>query len=294
MSPEQKKESTAVVERAQGADSALARSTDADMARALVASGFFPTIKTASQAIVKIQAGKELGFGPVASMMGIHVFETKGRVNVQLSANMVANLIRRSGRYDFRVTQLSDTECRIRFYRDRQEIGESQFNQEDAERAGLWTKDVWQHHPRNMLFNRAMTNGAKWFCSEVMLGAAVPVGASDLDEPQQPDVDTDTGEIIDGEPVRIIHEPPEGYKPNWSEFWTVLQRQGWEKPTVHAHFGVPDVNGALKEYAEARAESQGVPLTQVVGEMLEELRQKAPPVERVPVEEDAAEQGAFE
>src|SRR3990167_5066303 len=85
--------------------------TDMDMARALVASGFFPTIKSASQALVKIQAGRELSFGPVASMMGIHVIQTRERTSIQLSANMLANLVRRSGTYDLDVLEHDEEHC---------------------------------------------------------------------------------------------------------------------------------------------------------------------------------------
>ena len=36
-------------------------------------SGFFSDVKSASQAIVKMLAGAELGFGPIASMSGVYV-----------------------------------------------------------------------------------------------------------------------------------------------------------------------------------------------------------------------------
>ena len=30
----------------------------------------------------------------------------------------------------------------------------------------------WKNYPRNMLFARAMTNGARWFCPDVYCGYA--------------------------------------------------------------------------------------------------------------------------
>ena len=41
----------------------------------LVKSGFFKDVKDQAQAIVKMLYGGELGFGPIASMMGVYVVE---------------------------------------------------------------------------------------------------------------------------------------------------------------------------------------------------------------------------
>jgi hypothetical protein len=43
------------------------------LARAFAESGYFADARGWAQAVVKIQAGRELGFGPMASMTGIHV-----------------------------------------------------------------------------------------------------------------------------------------------------------------------------------------------------------------------------
>ena len=43
----------------------------------LVKSGFFKDTKDQAQAIVKMLYGGELGFGPIASMMGVYVVEGK-------------------------------------------------------------------------------------------------------------------------------------------------------------------------------------------------------------------------
>jgi hypothetical protein len=138
----------------------------------------------------------------------------------------------------------------------------------DAERAGLTQRNgPWKAHPRNMLFAAAIRNGAKWFCSEVLLGTPVPL------EPDPPDdVDLETGEIIETE-VRVVHEPPEGYEPNWAAFWATARDLGWEKDRVHALFGVPPVDGALKAWAEAHEK----PLPQVVAEMTVRLMQATTP-----------------
>ena len=42
---------------------------------------------------------------------------------------------------------------------------------EDARRAGLENKFIWKQYPRNLLFARALTNGARWYCAEIFGGA---------------------------------------------------------------------------------------------------------------------------
>lgn len=131
----------------------------------LAKSGFFTDSRDACQAVVKVLAGRELGIGPVTAMTGIYI--VKGRVT--LSANLMAAAIRRSGRYDYRVKRLDATACEIVFTDSGTEIGTSSFSIKDAENAGL-TGDNWRKFPRNMLFARAMSNGAKWYCPDVFGG----------------------------------------------------------------------------------------------------------------------------
>lgn len=133
------------------------------LARAFAESGYFADARGWAQAVVKIQAGRELGFGPMASMVGVHII--KGRVT--LSANLIASAIRRSGRYDYQLRSLSDQVCEIMFLAGGKEVGESVFTIEDARKADLVKGDNWKHYPRNMLFARAISNGAKWYCPDI-------------------------------------------------------------------------------------------------------------------------------
>lgn len=155
----------------------------------LAKSGYFEDAKEAAQAVVKILAGRELGFDPIASMTGIHIIKQR----VTLSANMMAQAIKRSQVYDYRVVELTDDEAEIAFFERGEEVGRSVFSKADAQRAG--TQNV-NKFPRNMLFARAMSNGVKWFCPDVFTTAVYTpdeLGAS---------VDAE-GEIIDLEPTRI-------------------------------------------------------------------------------------------
>lgn len=135
---------------------------DRSLAVAFVKSRFFADANDENQAIVKIVAGRELGIGPLAAMQSLYI--VKGRV--MLSANVLAALVRRSGRYDYRVLKLTPEECEIAFYQSGQEIGRSAFSLADARRAGTQNVDKY---PRNMLFARAMSNGVRWYCPDVTI-----------------------------------------------------------------------------------------------------------------------------
>lgn len=174
-----------------------------DLARVgdvFVRSGFFNDTRDAAQAIVKVMAGQELGFAPIASMTGVYI--VKGKVS--LSANLIAAAVKRSGRYTFRVRKHDATVCEIEFFEldkagNKESIGVSSFSMAEATQAGLASSATWKNFPRNMLYARAMSNGAKWYCPDVFGGPVYTpdeLGAT---------IDGETGEVIDIEPAN--HTP---------------------------------------------------------------------------------------
>ena len=167
------------------------------VAKAMAASGFFQDAKSISQAIVKIMAGSEMGFGPFASMQGVNIIQGRPTYN----ANMMASAVKASGKYNYRVIRLDDKGCEIAFYENGTETGHSTFTLEDAKKAGTKNLDKF---PRNMYFARAMSNGVKWYCPDVMNGNAVYTP-----EELGADVDED-GNIISIEGTSVtIEAPPE-------------------------------------------------------------------------------------
>ena len=132
----------------------------------LAASGFFADSKGGAQAAVKVMAGQELGFGPIASMTGIYI--VKGRVT--LSANLMAAAIKRHPHYTFRVKEHTAEVCSIDFIEDGEVIGTSTFTMQDAKDAGLAGSETYKKFPKNMLYARALSNGAKWYCPDVFGG----------------------------------------------------------------------------------------------------------------------------
>lgn len=151
-------------------------------AKAMSASGFFPDSKSAAQAVVKVLAGRELGFGAFASMTGVAVIQGKPVIG----ANLLAAAVKQTGKYNYRVTEHTSEVCRIKFLEGNQEVGVSSFTMDDAKAAGLATKDNWKKYPRNMLFARAIANGQKWYAPDVFNGVTVytpdEMGASVDDE----------------------------------------------------------------------------------------------------------------
>lgn len=126
-------------------------------------SGLFADIKSAAQAVVKIQAGAELGLGAYTSISGIHIIQGKP----VLGAGIIAGKVKGSGKYDYEVMQQDDKVCSIDFYQGKKKLGNSTFTIDDAKRAGTKNMDKY---PRNMLFARAVSNGVKWYCPDVFNG----------------------------------------------------------------------------------------------------------------------------
>ena len=161
-----------------------------------------------AQVVVKVLAGRELGLGAFASVTGIHLVQ--GRP--ELSANTQAILLKRSGRYDYRVRELTEKACAIEFFTldggKRESLGVSTFTMQDAEKAKLSGKEVWKAFPRNMLFARAITNGVGWFCPDAFGGLRVYAEGEVGGEERAPEVDE--------EPRAVRAEVVQGPRPRGS------------------------------------------------------------------------------
>lgn len=182
-------------------------------AKAMAMSGYFSDARDVSQAMVKVLAGAEMGLGPFAAMSNIHIIKSKP----VLGANLIATLIKNDGRYDYRVVQLDDDGCTIDFFEHGERVGQSSFTAADAKAAGL-SGDNWRKFPRNMYFARAISNGAKWYTPGIFGGAAIytpdELGAEEDGEGHiinvtraAPQVDAETGEILEGDVVEFDDIP---------------------------------------------------------------------------------------
>jgi hypothetical protein len=146
------------------------------VAKLLATSGYFDAKGTAEQAVAqlatKILAGREMGLGPFAAVQGIHVIQGRPA----LSANLIASAIKSSPKYDYRVRQLTHDVCEIEFFErgggKLEPLGVSTFTAADARAAGTQNMAKFA---RNMLFARAISNGARWYCPDLFAGSAVYV-----------------------------------------------------------------------------------------------------------------------
>lgn len=170
----------------------------------MVKSGFFKDLRDEAQAIVKILYGRELGFGPMASVLGVYIVD--GRPS--LSAQLIAAAIQGHPAYRYRVREWTATKCRIEFYEGADSLGESSFSIEEAQAAGLTGKGVWKQYPKAMLWARAMSQGARAYTAEIFSGAIYTpdeLGAQVDSEGRV--IDVTTGEVMADRPSEPAYVP---------------------------------------------------------------------------------------
>jgi hypothetical protein len=223
------------------------------LAKAFVESGYFADVKSVAQAVVKIVAGQEVGLGPMASLMGIHMVQGKPT----WAANLMATQIRRSGRYDYRVKELTDTACELEFFEGKRLLGSSRFTIDDARKAELGGKPIWKSYPRNMLFARAMSNGCRWYCADVFGGVTAYTPEELNAQGAAERVDTATSEIV----TFPTHEPPADDLPSEAEIDAVdvvdvSDAQEQAQPDASESHRV-DLRAAIYELADSRPDGKG-------------------------------------
>jgi len=180
------------------------------MGEVFAKSGFFTDAADPAKAIVKILAGRAMGIDAFSAMVSIHVI--KGKPSV--SAGLMAQKVKASAKYDYRVLRLDDEICELEFFENGQSVGVSQFTKADARKAGTQNVDKFA---RNMLFARCISNGVKWYCPDVFCSAVYT--------PEE------MGAIVDGE-GEVISLPAEN---------TPRREAAPPKP----HSG-PDANGVMR------------------------------------------------
>jgi hypothetical protein len=154
-------------------------------------------IRNAHQAVVKIIAGMELGFGPLASVMNVHFIEGKPSIG----AHLRAALVKASDKYDYEIIQNDPTVCELAFYErsltsggDVRKRGAGWIKKphtikitiQHAQEKG-WTvsrggkdKSNWSTVPEDMLFARAISRGQRQHCPD-LTGGLVLYDPDELD-----------------------------------------------------------------------------------------------------------------
>jgi hypothetical protein len=218
--------------------------------KAMAASGYFKDANDVAKAVVKVLAGREMGFGPFASMTGIHIIQGKPAIG----ANLMAAAVKNHPKYDYRIVQFDDDACSIDFYQGDRLLGNSTFTMELAQstkyfdkKANAWvplaSKWNWENYPRNLMFARTISNGVKWYCPDVFLGAPVYT-------PDELGAETNQdGDVVDVTPTPVKHQTESPVLTDiedgrWFQSWTHL------KETAVEHLGykhVQHVENTLKQ-----------------------------------------------
>ena len=251
----------------------------------VVASGYYPTMKSVAQAAFKMWVADKLGFSGIEGLQFVHVIEPPANSSrppsIVIGYPLVAARIQRSGTYDYRVESKTQSECRIGFYRlghgGATKVGTSVFTIEDARRQGLIKQGGnWEKIPETMLFARALTNGAKTYCPSVLGGV---------------EVNEDDGYVIESTAREVTDAPAEThgdeFAPDpWAAFWADVKALGWTKADVHRFAGVPVTDGALSAALAQVSEEGGKPVPELVAQLLDAIREEVAANTPRPVEVD--------
>jgi hypothetical protein len=179
----------------------------------LARSGYFQGVGSPAQAVVKMLAGAEMGFGPMAALSAIHFYDGK----IDLGAHLRAATIKRSDRYDYEIGELTREVCRLEFYERtlaaggeiRKGLGgwvkkkepvtvtlrESVESGVALARDGKTLKANWARSPDDMLFARAVSKGFRRYCPD-LTGGVLSYDPDELD-------------ALPAEPVPALPPPPE-------------------------------------------------------------------------------------
>lgn len=132
-----------------------------------------------------ILTGIELGMGPMESIRAIHIIEGKPTMSAEL---MLARARRAGVRTRWLETSATVARLAVMVPGDT-EWQTMAWTWEDAQRAGVATKDNWKRHPAAMLRARCTSAAMRAFCPEY-LGAGV--------------YESSSGELTGGEPLEAV------------------------------------------------------------------------------------------
>lgn len=104
---------------------------------------------------------------------GLYTFDGKVTMSAQLMNMMIVNAGHRAD-----VINLDERSCKIRFFRRDRNKGqgdtfEYEFTLEMAQKAGYLSKDNWKKSPRDMLFSRCLSGGARKYMPDVLMNCYV-------------------------------------------------------------------------------------------------------------------------
>ncbi len=178
-----------------------------DMCKVLAQAPFYQKL-TAGGVMAIYLTSRELGLPFMFALNG-GLYNVDGKVT--MSAQTMAMMITKAG-HQAKVVTLTNEACEIHFIRsDRDEDNATfkySFTVKDAERAGLMHKDNWKKYPRDMLFARCMSAGAKKHMSDVLMNCYVPEELEDIKQYDSkvisvPAIQQVNNDSVQTEPIKI-------------------------------------------------------------------------------------------
>lgn len=130
-------------------------------------SGFFGA-KTREQALMIAMRGRSLGLDYSTALAAMHVIE--GRPTLTADAMVAICLSRSDVCESFDTIESTNERCIVEAKRRGKPARRHEYSMEDAKRAGLAGKQMWQKYPRNMLRARAKSELARDMFPELLLG----------------------------------------------------------------------------------------------------------------------------
>jgi hypothetical protein len=176
-------------------------------ARAMVASGVIPHLKSVEAAFIVLATGAELGLSAMQSLRCIHVIDNRP----SLSADLVVGLVKRSPvcRW-FRLISSDTQSATYETLRRNEPVPTSYtYSLDDARRAGLLSKNPWRLYPSAMLRARAASTLARMVYPDLVAGlidddlSSAPAMAP---APLSDELDLPLPNILQGE-LSIAHDP---------------------------------------------------------------------------------------
>ena len=213
-------------------------------AEVLVKSGLLPqSVKTPAAAVAIMLTGRELGIPPMQAFRSIYVVNG----NPTISTELMAAMLLQAG-ITYQIEHLDTEKAIITFKRANGMTYTSTFTIKDAGTAGLAGKGPWKMFPKDMLYNRAFSSGARKIAPDVLAKMYTP-------EELAPDSVSYDGEswTVDAEARVVEPDPP----PHWIDdedtrkrFWVYAGNLGLDKAQVYEALGVEaihDYEGTMKE-----------------------------------------------
>lgn len=141
---------------------------DAMLLGAMYQSGYFRDLRSLSQAITKALIGQQMGMSLVQALNSLYVIEGK----VAMDSHAIRNTAVMAG-YSIKTLQLDEQKALLEWKYKNEVLGTSEFTWEDAIKADLVSKANWKKYPKDMLFARAITRGARMYANQAFAGQPV-------------------------------------------------------------------------------------------------------------------------